>query len=128
MHAEPMKLNRSQVKPILAVTFPEYKGNRIKLYVRPSYSITSSSLCWDEGQKTDVRVVVNGPDGLSAVAVTETAPWNGREYRGEIPKNGMVVERVYSGQLVLIYIHVCPGSDFLPRMLPQDGQQEASAA
>ena len=125
--SQTIRLTRKQAAPILAIAFPDYEGQRLGLKIAQRYRVASYQLCWDGWCKTGVCLVLNREGRLETAELTALAPWDGKEWAGEIPADGMIVERTYFGQIVMVTIYVAPGSNFLPKILPAAEQQALAA-
>lgn len=86
------KLSRKTVAPLLALTFPDYTGRRCSLRIVPTYKIEGYQLCWDGGNRTEVRCVVLDGSAPRVVELAERVPWSGNRFSGNIPDNAVVVE------------------------------------
>lgn len=113
-----IKISRAVVNPLLSLAFPEYTGRRCALRISESYSIADYQLCWDGGNRTEVRCVVLDGAAPRVVELSAEVPWSGNSYSGKIPANAVVVELHTMGRDKSVTFHVAPGSAFLPALQP----------
>lgn len=94
-----IKAKISEVRPLVAATFPDYKGR--KLSVEPAVSVTLYDLNWSGGSRNQYRTcTLSGEFIGSADKHNAKAPWvNFAEgQRVEIPPGCVVVKRcIFSG-------------------------------
>ena len=111
---ERIKVKKSQVKPILAATFPEYKGRTIN--VEFASTVTFYDTNWGGGSRNSYVAVSS--DGRTA-QLNVPAPWlNVVEGQSiEMPEYAMIVEHsIFCGKDCGITIYAHPA--LLPKWLP----------
>ena len=109
-----IKVKKSQVKPILAATFPGYKGRTITVEFKPTVTFWNTN--WSGGSKNSYVAVSS--DGRSA-KLNVPAPWvNIAEGQTvELPQYALIVEHShFCGKDVGITIYAHPAH--LPKWLP----------
>lgn len=114
---EGIKLTKAQVRRILSITFPEYKGRKFSLRFGSKYYPQNY---WDGGSKTFFKCLTSTPEGV------KTASWGFNPMRRDahdefdIPVDGMIVEHIYfCGHDLGINIIVNPQSPFVPKMIKE---------
>ena len=111
-----MKINKSQVRPILEATFPEYRGRTFKVEFVPT--ITFYNTNWGGGSRNKYAAI--GSDGRTA-RLSVPAPWvNPVEGKTiEIPTNVLVVKHtIFCGKDLGITIYAHPAH--MPKWLPEE--------
>lgn len=109
----PHKITRKQASPILARTFPEYKGHKVKVVFTDK--VTFDDLNWSGGTCCKFKAIqVDG----SVTSLVAPAPWN-NPYEGltvDLPENVLIVEHSYfCGTDCGITIHAHPS--YGPKLL-----------
>lgn len=106
----PVSKSHPLVKRVLAATFPEYRGRKVRVveYDRPRLW----TVCWDEGSRDTVRLI----DLTRGVATLRSgAPWTNPEgvlARVDQPEGSLlVVHSISCGRDVGITIVVRPPAD-----------------
>jgi hypothetical protein len=87
-----MKLNSKQVKNILAVTYPDYKGRKFSIEFKDN--ITFYDTNWSGGSRTYYTFLKSD---YTAAILPSPAPWV-NPYEGltvKIPDDILIVEHVY---------------------------------
>ena len=103
-------LTRKQAAKIIAATFPNYKGRKIKL--ERTSSVTFSDTTWDGGSKNYYAAI--SIDGRSEVLdMTKVMPWSnpleGRTF--PLPTGCLLVEHtIFCGKDAGLHIYVNPAS------------------
>ena len=109
-----IKLKKAQVKPILAATFPKYKGRTYEIEFAPT--ITFHDTNWGGGSRNYYAFV--NADGRTGHLVVP-APWNNTAEGEtvEIPADVLIVEHcIFCGKDLGIRIYANPVH--LPKWLP----------
>lgn len=109
MQKNTVKTNKQAVKPVLALTFPEYKGK--KFQVSYATKITFSDTNWGGGSKNTYKAVKRTEGQVIVGKFTPAAPWNnlieGQTF--PIPEDVIVVEHtVFCGRDLGITFHMHP--------------------
>lgn len=106
-------VKKAQIKPVLDVTFPEYKGRTFK--VQFTDKVTFSDTNWGGGTRSFYKFVQMDTGKVAPLSVP--APWD-NQYEGktmDLPENIVVVEHIiFCGQDLGIRFYVHPS---LQRML-----------
>jgi len=109
-----IKVKKSQVKPILQATFPDYKGRTIK--VEFANEVTFWDTNWGGGSRNSYAAVKS--DGRTA-NLNVPAPWN-NPVEGttvEVPRDALIVKHsIFCGKDLGITIYANP--IHLPKWLP----------
>ncbi len=114
---EPVKVKKAQIAPILAASFPEYRGRSFKVYF--TEKVTLGDLNWDGGTKCTYRAV-RMSDGKCA-PFPHFSPWN-NPLEGKtipLPESGdiiVVVHSYFCGQDMGITFYAHPSAQ--QKMLP----------
>lgn len=115
---ETVKLTKSQVRPILKMTFPEYRGRTFRLEFRREYR---PGCYWSGGTKTYFKVLRFEEEGIRlAEAPSEMQnPYRAAAHeKFGIRENWMIVERVYfCGKDMGIVIILHPDCPWVPKLL-----------
>ncbi len=102
---ESVKLTRPQAKQVLAITFPEYRGRKIK--VEFTDKVWFDDLYWSGG--TRAKYVILRSDGSSRLVPTSN-PWSdNRNPCVDLPNSVVVVQHLmFCGQDMGITIYAHP--------------------
>ena len=110
-----MRLTTAQARPIVAKTFPNYKGRKFQIEFTDKVHFGDTN--WDGGSKSTYKAV--SADGKVA-AMPDYAPWDSRNWEGrsvELPTDVLVVEHsFFCGMDMGIRIYAHPSH--LPKWLP----------
>lgn len=110
-----MKLNKAQVKKVLAITYPDYKGRTFRLEFKEKYYPANF---WSGGTRDYFTVLEQHPDGIKATSWGTNPFLNDAHEPFEIPLNAIVVERTYfCGKDLGIRIYVNPHNELIARQL-----------
>jgi len=116
-----IKLRKKDIKPILEVTYPDYRGRKFSLTFQEHYYMSDY---WYGGSRTYVKALKleNGQIKISSPEAEAQNPYNSKAHTAfDIPKNVALVEHTYfCGQDIGINIIVHPDSSLLPKLLPQN--------
>ncbi len=113
------KLKKADVKPILAATFPSYRGRTFRLKLATSYHLENY---WSGGTKHYVRAVKFDEAGEILVSDPHhatTNPFNIAAHKDiDIPEDVVLVEHcIFCGKDLGIRFIVNPNSNLIPKML-----------
>lgn len=115
-----MKLRKADVKSILEITFPEYKGRKYELEIVSETYLRNRD--WAGGTHSDYRLLAEVNNEIQIKSAPDFRPSKALSYEQEkvlIPKNGMIVSHNYfCGHDCGIRIYISPDSIFLPKLLP----------
>jgi len=116
-----IKTKRADVAPLVAATFPDYKGRKIT--VQPATSVMLHSLNWDGGSRSQYRTCsTDGAPIGSADRYNAMAPWANPAEGQNIPvPQGAVVVRhsIFSGKDAGLTIYINPAD--MPAWLENNG-------
>lgn len=100
MFREPLKVTKKQIQPLLAVSFPNYKGRTFKVYF--TEEITLSDLNWSGGTKCTYAAVKMSEGRCEAFP--HFSPWNN-------PLEGKTIPLPESGDIVVVMHSYFCGQD-----------------
>ena len=114
----PIAVKSSEVKGIIAATFPSYRRREVR--IQPRESVTLHNLNWSGGTRAEYKAcTITGEPLRARNDMNAPAPWD-NPFEGKtvpIPPGVVIVEGGYfCGKVGLLYIH-CHPSD-MPRYLP----------
>ncbi len=115
---ESIKLTKEQVRPILAVTFPEYRGKKYRLEYQGKYYPENY---WDGGTRSYFKILEKNGQGIKLLEPGQsfTNPFLGKANEPfEIKSNWAVVEHcIFCGKDIGIRIYVNPVNDLFPKQI-----------
>ncbi len=123
---EAIKLTKDQIRPILAVTFPDYRGKKFRLEYQDKYYPENY---WDGGTRSYFKILEK--DEMGKIKLLEpgrifTNPFLGKANEVfEIKKNWAIVEHcIFCGKDVGIRIYVHPTTDLFPKQIKDISEEE----
>jgi hypothetical protein len=118
-YVEPIKVKKADVARIVAATFPDYRGQKVR--VRPATSESLQDLNWSGGSRSQYRACTLDGCPLGSSAEYHTyAPWDSRQVEGQSvpipPGSVMVRHSIFCGKDTGLTITCHP--DDMPKLLP----------
>lgn len=118
-YTTPIKARKADVAPLVAATFPTYKGRTFR--VRAATEIRLDDLNWSGGTRSQYRAcTLSGQPLGSADRYNAMAPWDRNQIEGQtlpIAPGAVVVEHtIFCGTDTGILIIIHP--DDMPKFLP----------
>jgi len=113
-----IKLTKDRVRPILSLTFPEYKGRTFFLTYQEKYNPKNY---WSGGTRYYFKVLEKNGDTLRLLEPTRaiTNPYNDTAHQEfKIQLNWVVVEHcIFCGHNMGIRLYVNPNNELIPKKL-----------
>jgi hypothetical protein len=118
-NAEPIKVTRQQVEPLVRATFPDYRGRKLRVEARTSVSL--QDLNWSGGSRTQYRAcTLDGQPTGNSNKYHAMAPWDSRQVEGQslpVPSGFAVVRHtIFCGKDLGLTVTINPAD--MPRLLP----------
>ncbi len=115
-----MKARKQDIAPLLAATFPDYRGRRF--FVEAASSITLYDLNWCEGVRNAYRAVTLDGVGLGAdklANMNATAPWKNYAEGSvcSVPVGLVVACHSYRGMHESVTFYINPAD--MPKVIKQ---------
>jgi len=110
-----MKLNKSQMRSILEITYPEYKGRKFKLEFEDKYYPQNY---WSGGTRLYFTCLEATDEGIKRTSWGDNPFKQDAHKTFDIPFNGLVVEHtIFCGKDLGITVYINPQSDLLAKQL-----------
>ena len=117
-----MKLSKKQVKHILDITYPDYKGRKFNLMFKTNYQLENY---WSGGTKSYIKAINNNGE-VSLPSPATNNPYNSIAHTSfEIPKDICLVEHsFFCGKDKGIRFIFHPDTILLPKLIKEVNNNE----
>lgn len=111
MMTDAIKVSRSDkaIKAILAATYPEWKGRRVRVVVATNYRLENY---WDGGSRCYVKAYAIATGAAAEPVAATSTPWKSEAHAViEVPQGVLLVEhQIFMGKDAGITIYVNPSN------------------